>query len=92
MALVPYSNSRPGTLQQLTVDKTREGLSWLRDYITAIKNGRYAPVGSGLAQVKVFDLDMIKVWERSHIIVPGRWHPFTQLERRAREATRNEAW
>ena len=43
MALVPFSNSRPGTLQQLTVDKTKEGLSWLRDYITAIKNGRCAP-------------------------------------------------
>lgn len=40
MALVPYSSSRPATLQQLTVDKTKEGLSWLRDYITAIKNGR----------------------------------------------------
>eukprot|EP00891_Asterochloris_glomerata_P003141 jgi/Astpho2/3141/Aster-x0147 len=45
MALVPYSSSRPATLQQLTVDKTKEGLSWLRDYITAIKNGR-GPTGT----------------------------------------------
>ena len=44
------------------------------------------------AQLKVFALDMLKVWERSDVDVPGRWHPFTQLERRAREATRNEAW
>lgn len=40
--------------------KVVEGYTWLRDYITAIKNGRL--------------------------------HPFTLVERKAREATRNEPW
>ena len=47
---------------------------------------------TAFAQLKGFGPAMIKVWQRIDIGVPGRWHPFTQLERRAREATRNEAW
>lgn len=42
------------------VEASRAGAAWLRDYITAIKNGRF--------------------------------HPFTAVERKAREATRNEPW
>lgn len=47
-------------LKDYTLTACKEGASWLRDYITAIKNGQY--------------------------------HPFTKLERKAREATRNEPW
>ncbi|CAL8468807.1 g8348 [Coccomyxa elongata] len=47
-------------LKDYTVSACKEGASWLRDYITAIKSGQY--------------------------------HPFTKLERKAREATRNEPW
>ena len=42
------------------MEQTKDSIAWLRDYITAIKSGRF--------------------------------HPFTPLERKAREATRNEAW
>lgn len=41
-------------------EASKAGAAWLRDYITAIKNGRF--------------------------------HPFTAVERKAREATRNEPW
>lgn len=47
-------------LKDYTVSACKEGASWLRDYITAIKSGQY--------------------------------HPFTKMERKAREATRNEPW
>lgn len=59
MALV-LRNSRPVPLREYALEQTKESIAWLRDYITAIKNGRF--------------------------------HPFTPLERKAREATRNEAW
>lgn len=47
-------------IQGATAKKFRNVSAWLRDYITAIKNGQV--------------------------------HPFTQIERKTREATRNEAW
>lgn len=47
-------------LHEAAAEKFRIASAWLRDYVTAIKNG--------------------------HI------HPFTSMERKAREATRNEAW
>ena len=53
-------NNRPVALREYAVEQTKDGVAWLRDYITAIKSGRF--------------------------------HPFTALERKAREATRNEAW
>ncbi|KDD75047.1 hypothetical protein H632_c904p0, partial [Helicosporidium sp. ATCC 50920] len=50
--------------------------SWLRDYITAVKSGRYGEgVGEGLAST-----------------LGSGWHPFTLVERVARAATRNEPW
>lgn len=58
MALIPYS--RHIDLKELTVVAYKESVEWLRDYITAIKQGKF--------------------------------HPFTKLERKAREATRNEPW
>lgn len=35
-----------------------------------------------------------KAWVRDYCtaIKWGRWHPFTPMERKTREATRNEAW
>lgn len=40
--------------------RAQQTAAWLRDYLTAVKH--------------------------------GRWHPFTSMERRVREATRNEPW
>ena len=59
MALA-FRNNRPVALREYAAEQTKDGVAWLRDYITAIKSGRF--------------------------------HPFTALERKAREATRNEAW
>lgn len=42
------------------VTRAQQTAAWLRDYLTAVKH--------------------------------GRWHPFTSMERRVREATRNEPW
>ena len=47
-------------LKEYTLAVYKEGAAWLRDYVTAIKNGQF--------------------------------HPYTKLERKAREATRNEPW
>ncbi len=47
-------------LKEYTVSLASQSISWLRDYVTAIKHGQV--------------------------------HPFTPLERKAREATRNESW
>ena len=58
MALIAYS--RQIDLKEYTVAAYKESIEWLRDYITAIKQGKL--------------------------------HPFTKLERKAREATRNEPW
>jgi hypothetical protein len=58
MALMAYS--RQLDIKEVTVAAYKESIEWLRDYITAIKQGKL--------------------------------HPFTKLERRAREATRNEPW
>ncbi len=58
MTLVPHGKVLD--LKDYTMSACKEGASWLRDYITAIKSGQY--------------------------------HPFTKLERKAREATRNEPW
>lgn len=60
-----HLNSAPRTAaqaygRQQGATKAQQTASWLRDYVTAIKH--------------------------------GRWHPFTTMERRVREATRNEAW
>lgn len=59
MALV-LRNNRQFALKEYALEQTKDSIAWLRDYITAIKSGRF--------------------------------HPFTPLERKAREATRNEAW
>ncbi|KAA6422947.1 MAG: hypothetical protein FRX49_06936 [Trebouxia sp. A1-2] len=53
-------NNRPVAFKEYAMEQTKDSIAWLRDYITAIKNGRF--------------------------------HPFTALERKTREATRNEAW
>ena len=53
-------NNRPVAFREYAMEQTKDSIAWLRDYVTAIKNGRF--------------------------------HPFTVLERKAREATRNEAW
>lgn len=53
-------SGRSAPLQEVAAEKLRVVSAWLRDYITAIKNG--------------------------HI------HPFTSIERKTREATRNEPW
>ena len=42
------------------VTRATQTAAWLRDYLTAVRH--------------------------------GRWHPYTPMERRAREATRNEPW
>ena len=47
-------------IQEVAAKKLRNISAWLRDYITAIKNGQV--------------------------------HPYSQIERKTREATRNEAW
>ena len=47
-------------LKEYTLAVYKESAAWLRDYVTAIKNGQL--------------------------------HPYTKLERKAREATRNEPW
>lgn len=54
------SISTPKSFTDMLVETAKEGYAWLRDYITAIKNGRL--------------------------------HPYTAVERKAREATRNEPW
>ncbi|KAL0033769.1 hypothetical protein WJX77_004657 [Trebouxia sp. C0004] len=53
-------NNRPVAFKEYAMEQTKDSIAWLRDYVTAIKNGRF--------------------------------HPFTALERKTREATRNEAW
>ncbi len=52
--------NKPVDLREYTLSAYKEGAAWLRDYVTAIKNGQL--------------------------------HPYTKLERKAREATRNEPW
>ena len=47
-------------LKEYTLAVYKESAAWLRDYVTAIKNGQL--------------------------------HPYTKLERKTREATRNEPW
>lgn len=54
------SQGKSVDLREYTLAAYKEGTAWLRDYVTAIKNGQL--------------------------------HPYTKLERKAREATRNEPW
>ena len=54
------NNARQLDVKEMAVLKVKEASSWLKDYVTAIKNGQF--------------------------------HPFTPLERLAREATRDQPW
>lgn len=56
MAMVVYAQKPQRTFGEQAIG----AVSWVRDYVTAIKH--------------------------------GRWHPYTPTERKARAATRNEAW
>eukprot|EP00210_Caulerpa_lentillifera_P004338 g4137.t1 len=50
--------------------------------------------GSSLSESAILYAKEIRYWFRDYItaIRHGRFHPFTPLERRVREATRNEPW
>ncbi|KAK9865406.1 hypothetical protein WJX84_000313 [Apatococcus fuscideae] len=60
MALLATRQRSQLGVPELAKHYTKDAACWFRDYLTAIKH--------------------------------GRWHPFTNLERKVREATRNEPW
>lgn len=84
----------PGaSLSGTVTEAAKDAGAWLRDYVTAIKNGRWVPASRNLS-LRVGGGWLVGPLTSS--LTPShpsiRWHPFNATERAARAATRNEPW
>ena len=89
MALLNQS-TRHLDLKDYTFFKAKAAQSWLVDYITG-NQGRSRKLVHPLSSVRTFTRDA-ELFQSLAAIKNGQFHPFTQLERLVRQATRNEPW
>jgi hypothetical protein len=80
-----HSGALNRAFSDAVMDVAKEAAGWLRDYITAIRSGRYVVHGAQEGRAGWHPANATSACTR-------RIHPFTIVERKARASTRDEAW